>query len=174
MILQDTYEVKKADIIPVEVSVPGSKSITNRALLIAALANGKSVLKGVLFSDDSRHFLQALQDLGFVVEIDEPHAVVSIEGKGGRVPKTKASVDVGSAGTAARFLTAYLGLCEGEYHMNSSEQMKKRPMEELLQALQDLGAEVTYKEASGHFPFVIGNSGVNRHEVTIESNNIRN
>ena len=68
MILQDTYEVKKADIIPVEVSVPGSKSITNRALLIAALANGKSVLKGVLFSDDSRHFLQALQDLGFVVE----------------------------------------------------------------------------------------------------------
>ena len=110
MILQDTYEVKKADIIPVEVSVPGSKSITNRALLIAALANGKSVLKGVLFSDDSRHFLQALQDLGFVVEIDEPHAVVSIEGKGGRVPKTKASVDVGSAGTAARFLTAYLGL----------------------------------------------------------------
>lgn len=72
--------------------------------------------------------------LGFVVEIDEPHAVVSIEGKGGRVPKTKASVDVGSAGTAARFLTAYLGLCEGEYHMNSSEQMKKRPMEELLQA----------------------------------------
>ena len=81
MILQDTYEVKKADIIPVEVSVPGSKSITNRALLIAALANGKSVLKGVLFSDDSRHFLQALQDLGFVVEIDEPHAVVSIEGK---------------------------------------------------------------------------------------------
>ena len=168
MILQDTYEIKKADIIPVEVSVPGSKSITNRALLIAALANGKSVLKGVLFSDDSRHFLQALQDLGFVVEIDEPHAVVSIEGKGGRVPKTKASVDVGSAGTAARFLTAYLGLCEGEYHMNSSEQMKKRPMEELLQALQDLGAEVTYKEASGHFPFVIGNSGVNRHEVTID------
>ena len=93
MILQDTYEVKKADIIPVEVSVPGSKSITNRALLIAALANGKSVLKGVLFSDDSRHFLQALQDLGFVVEIDEPHAVVSIEGKGGGVPKTKASTD---------------------------------------------------------------------------------
>ena len=64
MILQDTYEVKKADIIPVEVSVPGLKSITNRALLIAALANGKSVLKGVLFSDDSRHFLQALHEPG--------------------------------------------------------------------------------------------------------------
>jgi 3-phosphoshikimate 1-carboxyvinyltransferase len=73
MILQDTYEVKKADIIPVEVSVPGSKSITNRALLIAALANGKSVLKGVLFSDDSRHFLQALQDLGFVDRTDPAH-----------------------------------------------------------------------------------------------------
>lgn len=112
MILQDTYEVKKADIIPVEVSVPGSKSITNRALLIAALANGKSVLKGVLFRMTAGISCRLWYDLGFVVEIDEPHAVVSIEGKGGRVPKTKASVDVGSAGTAARFLTAYLGLCE--------------------------------------------------------------
>lgn len=168
MILQDTYKVKRAKKTPLEVPVPGSKSITNRALLIAALANGKSVLKGVLFSDDSRHFLKALQDLGFEVEIDEKHAVVSIEGKGGSVPKTNAVVDVGSAGTAARFLAAYLGLCEGEYHMNASEQMKKRPMEELLQALEELGAEVVYKEEKGHFPFVIGNHGTRRQEVTID------
>lgn len=168
MILQDTYKVKRAKKTPLEVSVPGSKSITNRALLIAALASGKSVLKGVLFSDDSRHFLKALQDLGFEVEIDEEHAVVSIEGKGGSVPKTNAVVDVGSAGTAARFLAAYLGLCEGEYHMNASEQMKKRPMEELLQALEELGAEVVYKEEKGHFPFVIGNHGTRRQEVTID------
>lgn len=168
MILQDTYKVKRAKKTPLEVPVPGSKSITNRALLIAALANGKSVLKGVLFSDDSRHFLKALQDLGFEVAIDEKHAVVSIEGKGGSVPKTNAVVDVGSAGTAARFLTAYLGLCEGEYHMNASEQMKKRPMEELLQALEELGAEVVYKEEKGHFPFVIGNHGTRRQEVTID------
>lgn len=103
MIVQDTYEVKKADIIPVDVSVPGSKSITNRALLIAALANGKSVLKGVLFSDDSRHFLQALQDLGFVVEIDEPHAVVSIEGKRAAVPALPTSTEAFVFGTLPVF-----------------------------------------------------------------------
>ena len=73
----EKYEVKKAVCREIEVDVPGSKSITNRALLIAALAEGKSVLRGVLFSDDSRHFLQALIDLGFEVEIDEENAVVT-------------------------------------------------------------------------------------------------
>ena len=94
MIVQDTYEVKKADIIPVDVSVPGSKSITNRALLIAALANGKSVLKGVLFSDDSRHFLQALQDLALWWKLMSRMRLSPLKEKGAGVPKTKASVDV--------------------------------------------------------------------------------
>ena len=74
----EKYEVKRAVRREIEVDVPGSKSITNRALLIAALAEGKSMLRGVLFSDDSRHFLQALIDLGFEVKIEEAAAVVSI------------------------------------------------------------------------------------------------
>ena len=143
-------------------------SITNRALLIAALAEGKSVLRGVLFSDDSRHFLQALIDLGFEVEIDEENAVVTIVGCGGMISKSDAQINVGSAGTAARFLTAYLGLSKGSYHIDSSEQMKKRPMQELLMALEDLGAQISFKEEEYHFPFVIGNDGVGRHEVTID------
>lgn len=114
MNMQDRYEVKKASGKPIKVSVPGSKSITNRALLIAALAQGKSVLCGVLFSDDSRHFLQSLISLGFPVEVDEDNAVVTITGFGGKIPKTEAEIDVGSAGTAARFLTAYLGLSKGK------------------------------------------------------------
>lgn len=168
MKLQDTYEVKRATTDHIEVSVPGSKSITNRALLLAALAEGRSVLKGVLFSDDSRHFLQALKDLGFAVEVDEPAAVVEITGLGGRIPKDTASVDVGSAGTAARFLTAFLGLSKGSYHLTSSEQMKKRPMEELLSALEELGANCSFEEERYHFPFVIGNPGVAKYEVTID------
>ena len=68
---------------PIKVSVPGSKSITNRALLIAALANGKSQLKGVLFSDDSRHFVQALIDLGFPVDVDERKKEITITGENG-------------------------------------------------------------------------------------------
>ena len=164
----EKYEVKRAVRREIEVDVPGSKSITNRALLIAALAEGKSVLRGVLFSDDSRHFLQALIDLGFEVEIDEENAVVTIVGCGGMISKSDAQINVGSAGTAARFLTAYLGLSKGSYHIDSSEQMKKRPMQELLMALEDLGAQISFKEEEYHFPFVIGNDGVGRHEVTID------
>lgn len=182
----EKYKVKKAAGRKIEVVVPGSKSITNRALLIAALAEGKSVLRGVLFSDDSRHFLQALIDLGFEVEIDEADAVVSITGCGGKIPAYEraveekkhgvsqnevhadASINVGSAGTAARFLTAYLGLSKGHYFVDASEQMKKRPMEELLKALEDLGASIDFLEEVYHFPFVIGNDKVSKHEVTID------
>lgn len=182
----EKYEVKKAVCREIEVDVPGSKSITNRALLIAALAEGKSVLRGVLFSDDSRHFLQALIDLGFEVEIDEACAVVSIVGCGGKIPAyespvdekmknvsddgmpVNASINVGSAGTAARFLTAYLGLSKGRYFVDSSQQMKKRPMEELLKALEDLGASIEFLEEAYHFPFIIGNDKVSKHEVTID------
>ena len=71
---------------PIKVSVPGSKSITNRALLIAALANGKSQLKGVLFSDDSSHFVQALIDLGFPVDVDESKKEITITGENGQIP----------------------------------------------------------------------------------------
>ncbi len=153
---------------PIEVSVPGSKSITNRALLLAALANGKSVLNGVLFSDDSRYFLQALMDLGFFVETDEESRTVVIEGCGGRIPKKEASVYVGSAGTAARFLTALLGLSDGRYRMDSSGQMKKRPMKELLTALIDMGAEVEFLEEEYHFPFLIGCPSWKKQEVTVD------
>jgi 3-phosphoshikimate 1-carboxyvinyltransferase len=153
---------------PIAVHVPGSKSITNRALLIAALSDGTSTLSGVLFSDDSRNFLKALIDLGFVVEIDEPSATVAITGCGGKIPNAEASIYVGSAGTAARFLTAFLGLSEGRYRIDASEQMKKRPMKELLDALTEMGAEITYEEEPYHFPFVIGNPGWKTHEVTVD------
>ncbi len=157
MTLSDRYsvqKVKKPHAITAE--VPGSKSITNRALLLAALAQGRSVLHGVLFSDDSRYFLSALGDLGFEVEIDEENKTVAVTGCGGRIPREEAAVYVGSAGTAARFLTAFLGLSDGRYHMNSSEQMKKRPMQELLVTLEDLGAEICYEEEQYHFPYTIG------------------
>lgn len=166
---QEKYEVKKAAGHPVLVQVPGSKSITNRALLIAALADGVSTLYGVLFSDDSRHFLKALEDLGFPVEIDESNAIVKITGFGGKIPKNEAGINVGSAGTAARFLTAYLGISGGNYHISSSEQMKKRPMEELLTALEEMGSCIAYPEQPYHFPVVIKNdSPVKKQEVTID------
>ncbi len=92
------------------VRVPGSKSITNRALLLSVLARGKSTLTGVLFSEDSRYFMECVKDLGFEVSINEPEKEVKIVGGAGKIPKEKAKLYVGSAGTAARFLTALLGI----------------------------------------------------------------
>lgn len=139
----------------IKVTVPGSKSITNRALLLAALSEGTSVLKGVLFSDDSRVFMEALQTLGYSVSMDEEKAEVTIQGCGIRIPKENVSVYVGSAGTAARFLTAMLALSGGRYEVTSSEQMKARPMRPLLAALEQLGVKFEFKEAPYAFPFTI-------------------
>lgn len=139
----------------IKTDVPGSKSITNRALLLAALADGTSIIKGALFSEDSRHFLQCLIDLGFPVLIDEASHMVSVTGYKGKIPKKEAHIYVGSAGTAARFLTAMLGLSDGVYYLDASEQMKKRPMKPLLTALESIGVKVVYQEKEGFFPFTI-------------------
>ena len=149
----NVYKVKKLTR-PVDwvVEVPGSKSMTNRALLMAALADGKTTLKGVLFSDDSRNFLGSLGSLGFDVEIDEAAKVVSVTGLNGRIPVAEGEIYVGSAGTAARFLTAMLAMAEGTFVVNASEQMKKRPMKPLFDVLTDLGAEITCLENEGFLP----------------------
>lgn len=157
---------------PLRVSVPGSKSITNRALLLATLANGKSTLTGVLFSDDSRHFLKCIQELGFETTVDEEAKVITVWGHGGTVPEAEASPFVGSAGTAARFLTAYLGISHGVYHMDASEQMRRRPMAPLLDSLKELGCEVLYESpdgssAEGHFPFTLKSHGFLKDHISV-------
>lgn len=154
---------------PLEVSVPGSKSITNRALLLATLAEGTSTLRGVLFSDDSRHFLKCVQDLGFETTVDEAARVVRVRGQGGAVPRSNADLYVGSAGTAARFLTAYLGLSEGTYHMDASEQMRRRPMAPLLHSLKELGCEIRYdaEAKEGHFPFTLQGHGFGKEQIAV-------
>lgn len=141
------------------VDVPGSKSMTNRALLMAALADGTTTLKGVLFSDDSRNFLGSLQSLGFEVEIDEAAKTVVVKGMNGQIPVTEGTIDVGSAGTAARFLTAMLAMAEGTFVVNASEQMKKRPMKPLFEVLKRMGAEITCLEKEGFLPVRIKGIG---------------
>lgn len=151
----------------VSVRVPGSKSITNRALLLATLADGESTLKGALFSDDSRYFLKCIQDLGFEAQADEEAGTIRVKGLGGRIPKKEASVYVGSAGTAARFLSAFLGMSEGIYELDASEQMRKRPMKPLLDTLKELGAEVRFPGEEDHFPFRLTGHGVRRNEIGV-------
>lgn len=151
----ESYKVRPLKTENIKVTVPGSKSITNRALLLAALTDGESILKGALFSDDSRHFLQSLKDLGFQVEDNEETKVVKVVGCGGRIPKSTGEIYVGSAGTAARFLTAMLGLSSGEYIINASEQMKKRPMKPLFDALRSMGTQIEFLEAEDALPVTI-------------------
>lgn len=153
---RERYLVKKITK-PIDwaVEVPGSKSISNRALLLAALSEGRVEVEGVLFSDDSRHFLSSLESLGFSLHIDEEKKRVVVEGCGGRIPKKEAVIDVGSAGTAARFLTAMLGFSDGRYTIQASEQMKRRPMKPLFDLLEGVGAKISYLEKEGFLPICI-------------------
>lgn len=127
------------------VRVPGSKSLTNRALLIAALANGTTHLTNALFSDDSKYFASALKTLGFDVQLDETDRSMTITGLGGKIPAKKAELFIGNAGTAARFLSAFLTLGTGEYILDGEPRMRERPIGDLIDALQQLGVELEAK-----------------------------
>src|SRR5438094_825793 len=101
------------------ITVPGSKSITNRALILAALSEGKCTLRGALWADDTQVMVDSLQRLGFKIEVtpspaEECNRTITVEGCGGRIPAEKAELYVGNAGTAARFLTALVATGYGE------------------------------------------------------------
>ncbi len=149
-----------------KIRVPGSKSITNRALLLAALSEGESVLTGCMAGGDGEQFLSCIKELGFETaeEIEDESAIVKnitvrIMGHKGEIPKKKASVNVGSAGTAARFIAALTAFSDGEYMLDASEQMKKRPMKDLTDVLIDAGAGIEFIEKEGYFPMKIKGSG---------------
>lgn len=168
--MEKLYKVKRLKDEPgFKVTVPGSKSVTNRALMLAALSKGKCVLEGVLFSDDSRAFLDCLIKLGFELDIDEHEQKVTIVGGGGHIPNRSAFINVRSAGTAARFMTVMLAFAGGEYYLDSSEQMKKRPMEPLITMLRNAGVDIVCEETEGHFPFWIKSAGVKINELTVDT-----
>ncbi len=130
------------------VRVPGSKSLTNRALLIASLANGTTHLTNALFSDDSRYFSKALQTLGFDIQLDEASYSMKVTGLGGKIPAKKAELFIGNAGTAARFLSAFLTLGNGEYILDGEPRMHERPIGDLVDSLTQLGAVLEPVERS--------------------------
>jgi len=154
-----------------KIAVPGSKSITNRALLLATLAQGKSRLTGAIFSEDATYFQSCIKELGFETIIDKEQCSVTVTGLGGAVPKKEASIYVGSAGTAARFLTAYLGMSNGTYHLDSSEQMKKRPMAPLISGIKQLGCTVAFEEKENFFPFTLQSCGIGVDSVSVNIDN---
>lgn len=152
----DYYKVSPVtDLSPITVTVPGSKSITNRALLLAALSDGPCILENALFSSDSRALIHSLQSLGIPCIPDEEAHTITVTGCNGILPKKEATVHAGSAGTAARFLTALLAFSDGTYLLDASEQMKKRPMSPLITALRSIGISIECTQTQEHLPLLI-------------------
>ncbi|MCF6149953.1 MAG: 3-phosphoshikimate 1-carboxyvinyltransferase [Candidatus Kuenenia sp.] len=142
------------------VRVPGSKSYTNRALITAALADGTSTINNALFSDDTKYMASCLNSLGIPVEERKDVNKFIVYGKGGSVPAEKADLFVGNAGTAMRFLTAMLTLGYGVYEIGGVERMGQRPIQDLLDGLNQLGAEVKSKYENGCPPVIIHGKGL--------------
>jgi 3-phosphoshikimate 1-carboxyvinyltransferase len=161
VVLSDPYPVQPLGApLSARVSPPGSKSYTNRALVLAALARGTSTLRGVLFSDDTRHMARALVDLGFRLTVDEPAHEIVVTGEGGTIPADQASVYVGNSGTTARFLAPLLALGTGEYGLDGNEAMRTRPIQPLLDAMSSLGADARSLGGNGYPPIRVRGGGL--------------
>ena len=158
-----------------EITVPGSKSITNRALVLAALAEGETTLHGALWSEDTQVMVECLQDLGFMVNVgpdpNEPcNRTITVYGLGGKVPRggtveQPLELFVGNAGTAARFLAAMVCLGEGVYRLHGVPRMHERPQAALFQALRELGYRID--SANAKLPTLVHGGGPRNGKCTV-------
>jgi len=149
------------------ITVPGSKSITNRALILAALADGETTLRGALWSEDTQIMVAALQGLGFTIAIEPDdreicNRTIQVRGLGGKIPKGGApgkplELFVGNAGTAARFLAALVCLGHGVYRLHGTDRMHQRPQAALFHALRELGYRI--ESANDQLPAEIFGAG---------------
>ena len=135
------------------IHLPGSKSISNRTLLLAALAKGATEIKGLLVSDDTDRMLEALASLG--IQITKQEQSLLIQGADGNIPNKQADLFLGNAGTAFRPLTAALAFSQGEYHLHGVPRMHERPIGDLVTALCNVGANIQYLANKGFPPLQI-------------------
>jgi 3-phosphoshikimate 1-carboxyvinyltransferase len=152
-----------------EITVPGSKSITNRALILAALAHGEVTLTGALWSEDTQIMTEALKKLGFEIRVEQDpeefcNRTITVKGLGGKIPNAGTTnkpleLFVGNAGTAARFLAAFVCLGEGVYHLTGVPRMHERPQSALFKALRELGYRVETDFGNDRLPVYIEGAG---------------
>jgi 3-phosphoshikimate 1-carboxyvinyltransferase len=142
------------------IRVPGSKSVTNRALIIAALADGFSTIVNPLFSDDSFWLMDALVRLGVDVHADGERGEVCVSGQSGEIYASGVDLFVGNAGTVARFLPPFLALGRGPFTVDGVPRMRERPVADLVDGMRQLGAEVEYAGEDGRFPLMIKGGGI--------------
>jgi len=148
------------------VQIGGSKSYTNRALILASLADGKSTLSSLSLSDDSNVLINALRQLGIHITFINK-TTVTVIGNGGRFTPHSLSLDVGHAGTSMRFLTALCSLAPGEILLDGSPRMRERPIKHLIEALRNLGVEIYCTKNEGFPPLCIRGGMIRSSSVII-------
>ncbi len=160
MSIPDPFLVPKAaGPVSGSVTLPGSKSYTNRALPIAALASGETNIHGALDSDDTRYMVAALQALGIEIVVDWESAFIRVQGSDGRIPAASADIYLGNSGTSVRFLTALVALGSGSYWLDGNEAMRTRPIGPLISGLRSMGIVVTEEGEPGCPPLVVQSDG---------------
>ncbi len=154
-----------------QVDLPGSKSLTNRALILAALSQGEVTLKKPLWSDDTECMIQALRSLGYTLSENKTQSKITVIGEMGHIPNSTAVFNVKNAGTVARFLPALCALRVGGHYTfeTNSPAMKSRPMQGLLQALEAMGAKFVFLEKPYSFPFIMKTSGLHASQHLIDA-----
>ncbi|MGL5208740.1 3-phosphoshikimate 1-carboxyvinyltransferase [Cetobacterium sp.] len=151
----------------VTVDIPGSKSITNRALILSALSGKTVVLKNILLSDDTKYMIDALRALNNNIEIDEVNKILKITGN--KNPKYEnLNLYIGNAGTAIRFLSSYLATGEGTATLYGNNRMNQRPIKDLVDSLLQLGVHVEYLNNEGYPPIRITSKGIFTNYVKID------
>ncbi|NOX60293.1 MAG: 3-phosphoshikimate 1-carboxyvinyltransferase [Planctomycetes bacterium] len=151
------------------VRIPGSKSLTNRALPIAALADGPSTLTGALFSDDTELMMACLQSLGIRIDADIDACTICVHGCGGNIPASRAELFCGNSGTTIRFCTALCTLGQGQYTLDGNDRMRQRPIGDLVDALRVAGAVVGYEGEDGYPPVVVRGGGMRSTSIALHS-----
>ena len=158
--MSDSIEIEVSGPVRGTIRPPGSKSITNRALVCSALAQGESMLRGVLDSEDTRVMIESLGRLGLKIEHDRGLDTVRVVGCAGRPAVAEADLYIANSGTTVRFLTALAALGNGRYRLDGTERMRERPIGDLLDALVQLGADATSERGTGCPPVVVQGKGL--------------
>jgi 3-phosphoshikimate 1-carboxyvinyltransferase len=163
----DRIEIHPCGPVRATIRPPGSKSITNRALVCAALARGESLLQGALESEDTQVMVEALRQLGIRIDENWQQQELRVQGCDGQLPAAHADLYVANSGTTVRFLAATVALGQGVYRLDGTPRMRERPIADLLQALAQLGVDAVSEQKSGCPPVVIRASGLTGGQATV-------
>ncbi|CAK8719510.1 MAG: 3-phosphoshikimate 1-carboxyvinyltransferase [Candidatus Electrothrix sp. AX2] len=152
-------EITPIDTLDATVDVPGSKSLTQRALIAAALAQGESTLIGPLASDDTAYTIKALRQMGIAVDDSDPSSWV-VQGSGGKIARPEEDIFLGNNGTATRFLTSVAALGQGRFRITGGDRMAERPIDPLIHALRGWQVQIQSEAANGCPPLSIDANGL--------------